>query len=192
MFRPPAGFHVFGNLPRPRMAALDVVHTSDYAWQRRIFSCHRLHEDAMDPNLKCGQESLEKSPRIEIEAGRILMPPVLPRDGRLNNAWKKSILIACNVMLRSLRYVRSGRGTSCVEFLRTPLEKSPRIEIEAGRILMPPVLPRDGRLNNAWKKSQSGAIWRSNAVSASMAFTRSRSFVKGPSQEYERPRCSRT
>ena len=64
MFRPSAGFHVFGNLPRPRMAALDVVHTSDYAWQRRIFSCHRLHEDAMDPNLKCGQKSLEKSPRI--------------------------------------------------------------------------------------------------------------------------------
>src|SRR6266403_3144914 len=100
MFRPPAGFHVFGNLPGPRMAALNVLHTSDYAWQRYIFSCHRLDENTVDPNLKCGQEALEKSPGIEIEAGRILVPPVLPRDGRLHNARKKSVLIARHVMLR--------------------------------------------------------------------------------------------
>src|SRR6266853_1387373 len=105
------------------MAAFDVLHARNDARQDQLSSFDRLHQYTMDTDLECRQKLLEQSPRIQIQARRVLLPPILSWDRSFDNTGRGAFEIPSNEMLRSFRYIRFRRSAREIEFLRTPLRR---------------------------------------------------------------------
>src|SRR6266446_1872652 len=102
------------------MATFDVLHARNDARQDQISSFDGLHQYTMDTDLECRQKLLEQSPRVQIQARRVLVPAILSWNRSFDNAGRGALEIPSDEVLRSFRYVRVSRSAREIEFLRTP------------------------------------------------------------------------